>query len=413
MLEDVDTITVIAAVIAVLMASIAYFFFARSRALAQSIDAARERIGGSAPKRRWQRQEALDSALQRLARSSSQAQRERSQLAGALQATTLGIVITDDHGVVTLANQAAGEFLGARQGEAIEEARLGDAIEQSILNRISISTEIELYTPVRRVLEVGVVPLDFGVESVGAVAYIQDLTERRRGEAMQRDFIANVSHGLKTPLSALAALTEATATNLDDPQVAARMAERLHDEADRLSALVDEILDLSQAEALAGHDEVVEASALVSSVAELTAQVAGKRGVQLITEPAPAEARVSGDRRRLRAMLINLVENAIDASDSIEGEDQPRIWLRTSVAGEQVVFEVTDEGIGIPAKHINRIFGRFYRVDRARSSASGGTGLGLSIAQHVARNHGGDVTVASNEGQGTTFTVTLPMWVAR
>jgi signal transduction histidine kinase len=405
-------ITAITAVIAVLMAIVAYFFYARSRALAQSIDAARERIGGSAPKRRWQRQEALDSALQRLARSSSQAQRERSQLAGALQATTLGIAITNDHGVVTFANQAAGEFLGARQGEPIEETRLADAIEQAILNRISISTEIELYTPVRRILEVGVVPLDFGVESVGAVAYIQDLTERRRGEAMQRDFIANVSHGLKTPLSALAALSQATAANLDDPQVAARMAGRLHDEADRLIALVDEILDLSQAEALAGHEEVVQASALVSSVAELTAEVAKERGVQMITDPAPAEARVSGDQRRLRTMLINLVENALDASEPIEGQAQPRVWLRTSVTGEQVVFEVTDEGIGIPPKHINRIFGRFYRVDRARKSASGGTGLGLNIAQHVARNHGGEVTVVSKEGEGTTFTVTLPLWVA-
>jgi signal transduction histidine kinase len=411
-LEDVDTITVIAALIAVLMAGVAYFFFARSRALAQSIDAARERIGGSAPKRRWQRQDALESALQRLARSSSQAQRERSQLAGALQATTLGVTITDDHGVVIFANQAAGEFLGARQGEPIEETRLSDAIEQAILNRISISTEIELYSPVRRILDVGVVPLDFGVESVGAVAYIQDMTERRRGEAMQRDFIANVSHGLRTPLMALAALSEATAASLDDPQVAARMAQRLHDEAGRLSALVDEILDLSQAEALSGHDEVVPASALVSSVAGLTAQAAKERGVQLITEPAPTDARVSGDQRRLRTMLINLVENAFDASDPIEGQTQPRVWLRTSVTGENVVFEVSDEGIGIPAKHLNRIFGRFYRVDRSRSSASGGTGLGLNIAQHIARNHGGEVTVVSKEGEGTTFTVALPMWAS-
>ena len=134
--------------------------------------------------------------------------------------------------------------------------------------------------------------------------------------------------------------------------------------------------------------------------------------MQLITEPAPTDARVSGDQRRLRTMLINLVENAFDASDPIEGQTQPRVWLRTSVTGENVVFEVTDEGIGIPVKHLNRIFGRFYRVDRARSSASGGTGLGLNIAQHIARNHGGEVTVVSKEGEGTTFTVTLPMWAS-
>lgn len=405
-----DTITVIALAVALFTTGAAYFLFQRSRALASSIDAARERIGGTAPRHRWNRVEALDSALQRLARSSSQAQRERSQLAGALQATTHGIVITDDHGVVVFANPAAHEFLGARQGETVAEVRLGDAIEQAILNRISISTEIELYAPMRRILEVGVVPLDFGVESLGAVAYIQDLTEQRRGEAIQRDFIANVSHELKAPMSALSALAATMASSLDDPQIAARMAGRLDDEANRLSALVDHILDLSQAEALAGHDKAVQASDLVSSVAELSAPVAAARGVRLITEPGSEGARVSGDSRQLRTMLINLIENAVESSDSVEGEDPPRIWLRASVQGKQLVFEVTDEGIGIPESHIDRIFERFYRVDRTRSRATGGTGLGLSIVRHIARNHGGDVTVASKQGEGATFKVSLPLW---
>jgi two-component system, OmpR family, sensor histidine kinase SenX3 len=404
----VDTIAVIAVFTTVVAAAAAWFFYVRASSLAQAVDEARARIGGKPPERSWHRKASLEEALGRLSRSSAQAQRERSQLAGALQAANEGIVITDDHGVVVFANQTADQFLGARQGEAVAEVRLRDAIEQATLNRESVAIEVELYTPTRRILEISAVPLDFGVESVGAVAYIHNVTEERRVEAMRRDFIANVSHELKTPLSALAVLAETIADNLDDPAVADRMAQRLQREAVRLSALVEDILDLSQAEALASHDKPIQASAIISAVVDLTASTAEEHGSRLIAEPAPPEARVSGDLRQLRSMLANLIDNAIKYSDP--GSERTRIWLRTSIADQHVVFEVEDEGIGIPASHIDRVFERFYRVDRGRSRETGGTGLGLSIVRHIALSHHGDISVDSVDGERTTFTIRLPLW---
>jgi signal transduction histidine kinase len=406
----VETITFIAVAIAVAAGGMAWFFFVRARINAQAVDEARERIGGEPPRRSWQRGEALSSALDRLERSSSGAQRERSQLAGALQAAASGVVITDDHGVITFANQAADQYLDARQGEAVAEVRLREAIEQAILQRGAVEVEVELYTPTRRILEINALPLDFGVQSVGAVAYISEVTEQRRVDAMRKDFIANVSHELKTPLAALAALAETIADNLDDPEIAKRMADRLNGEANRLSSLVSDILDLSQAEALAGHSEAVQASTLVTAVGEDMTPNAREAGVELIVESPPAEASVSGDRRQLKSMLSNLIENAIKYSDPVPGQAPPRVWLRTSMTDDSVLFEVEDEGIGIPEGHIDRVFERFYRIDRARSRSTGGTGLGLSIVRHVARNHRGDVAVRSTLGEGTTFTVTLPRW---
>lgn len=407
---ETSTALAIAVVVAVVALATAGVFFARSRTLARAIDDARARIGGSAPRRRWQRALALDEALRALERSSSQAQRERSQLAGALQAATIGIVVTDDHGVAVFANHAADELLGARQGEVIAEVRFRETVEQAILDRSSVATEVELYTPVRRVLEIVAIPLDFGVESVGAVAYVDDVTQHRKVDAMRRDFIANVSHELKTPLSALAVLAETIGDNLDDADVAARLAGRLGDEANRLSNLVEDILDLSQAEALSAHDDPVEASVLVRTVEESMRSTAADRGVTLVVTDPPAGTRVAGDQRQLRSMLVNLVDNAIKYSEPAKTGTPPTVTLRTTVRGDSVVFEVVDEGIGIPEAHVDRVFERFYRVDRARSRSTGGTGLGLSIVRHIALNHHGTVAVDSTLGEGSTFTVTLPRW---
>jgi two-component system sensor histidine kinase SenX3 len=406
----VDISTALPIGLAIAATIVAGGLFVRARRLAEAVEDARARIGGPPASRR--RTEALDDALRSLERSTSHAQRERSQLAGALQAATIGVVVTDDHGVTVFANHAANELLGARQGEVVAEVRLREAINRAVLDRTAVSTEVELFTPVRRIFEISAIPLDFGVESVGAVAYIDDVTDQRRVDAMRRDFIANVSHELKTPLSALAVLAETIADNLDAPTIATRLAGRLEGEANRLSTLVEDILDLSQAEALSSHTEPVSAAALVAAVNQLTQQSATDRGVQLVVEPAPNAARVTGDQRQLRSMLVNLVDNAIKYSEPSKGSAAPTVHLRTSIRGESVVFEVTDEGIGIPEGHLDRVFERFYRVDRARSRATGGTGLGLSIVRHVALNHRGTVGVTSRLGEGSTFTVTLPLWKA-
>jgi signal transduction histidine kinase len=229
---------------------------------------------------------------------------------------------------------------------------------------------------------------------------------------MRRDFIANVSHELKTPLAALAALAEALAGAVAGDPAAAGLAERLRHESERLARLVADILDLSQAEALPGHDEPVAMATVVAVVAREMEPLAVGRGVALEVSPVPAEARVAGDSRQLRSLLSNLVDNAIKYSFPEAGTPPPRVTVTTTTDDTTVTIAVADQGIGIAESHQDRIFERFYRVDRARSRETGGTGLGLSIARHIARNHRGDVTVRSAEGAGATFVVTLPRWSA-
>jgi two-component system sensor histidine kinase SenX3 len=237
------------------------------------------------------------------------------------------------------------------------------------------------------------------------------VTEERRVEAMRRDFIANVGHELKTPLGALAVLAETLADHAGDPEIAARLAARLGGEAQRLSKLLEDILDLSQAEALGGAGfQPVSIDDLFDDVAGAAAERSGAFGVELHIDTAPPEAIVAGDRRQLRSMLLNLVDNAVKYSDAATIEPAPRVWVRCRLEGDQVVLEVEDEGIGIPEGHLDRIFERFYRVDRGRSRATGGTGLGLSIVRNVALNHGGRVAVESQVARGSTFRVFLPIW---
>jgi len=406
----VDTTAAVLAGVAATFGLLAEWAIVRNRRHARAVEDAIARIGGTSPKRRWQRNAALDDSLRDLERSTATAQRERARLAGAVQAAPLGIVVTDDQGVVVTTNPAAGRFLGARVGEAIAEVRIREAIERAILGRVTTSAEVELYTPVRTILEVSAIPLDFGVESVGAVAFIDDVTEGRRVAAMRRDFVANAGHELKTPLGALAVIAETLSDSLAEPTVAASLAERLRAEATRLGRLVDDILDLSQAEALAEHDEPVAIDTVITDAVKETSGAAETAGVDVEVEPVAPDARVAGDVRQLRSMVANLVENAVKYSFVRDPAVRPKVIVRAPVVADQVLIEVIDHGIGIPAAHLDRIFERFYRVDRGRSRATGGTGLGLSIVRHIARNHRGEVSVESVDGEGSTFRVTLPVW---
>ncbi len=225
---------------------------------------------------------------------------------------------------------------------------------------------------------------------------------------MHRDFVSNVGRELQTPLASLSVLAESIAAELEDAKGPRRMARRLAEEAEGLRALVENILDLSQAEALASGDQPISVATLVTAVVEASQPMAAEAGVDLIVEDPPAQS-VSGDLRQLRSMLSNLVQNAINHSQPAVNDQTPRVWLRTSTKTGAVVFDVQDEGTGIAAEHLERIFERFYRVDRGEGGP-GGTGLGLSIARRIARNHGGDVTAMSKPGEGSIFTVTLPLW---
>ncbi|WP_151774290.1 sensor histidine kinase [Streptomyces abyssomicinicus] len=237
---------------------------------------------------------------------------------------------------------------------------------------------------------------------------VEDLTEARRIEAVRRDFVANVSHELKTPVGALSLLSEAVMDASDDPEAVERFAGRMQIEATRLTNLVQELIDLSriQNDDPLEYAEPVKVEVLVAEAMDRCRQQAGSKNITMAAAGAEG-LYVWGNRGQLVGALGNLVENAVNYSPA-----QTKVGIAArrvaGPGGEMVEIAVTDQGIGISDRDRDRIFERFYRVDPARSRATGGTGLGLAIVKHVVASHGGEVTVWSTEGQGSTFTIRLP-----
>ncbi|MEV4340130.1 ATP-binding protein [Streptomyces sp. NPDC049590] len=252
---------------------------------------------------------------------------------------------------------------------------------------------------------------------------VEDLTEARRIEAVRRDFVANVSHELKTPVGALSLLSEAVMDASDDPEAVQRFAGRMQIEATRLTNLVQELIDLSrvQNDDPLEDAEPVRVDELVAEAIDRCRHQAGTKQITMASnvwspdgtdqsgrrEGDAADLHVWGNRGQLAAALGNLVENAVNYSPA-----RTRVGIAarrvSAPGGDMIELAVTDQGIGISDKDKERIFERFYRVDPARSRATGGTGLGLAIVKHVVASHGGEVTVWSAEGQGSTFTLRLP-----
>ncbi|HEX5097765.1 MAG TPA: ATP-binding protein [Acidimicrobiia bacterium] len=324
-------------------------------------------------------------------------------LIGALDQSSDGIVVVDRIGREILRNAAARTFHGARHGDVLAEDAMQELFERALLGQVG-ERELQLYGPPRQVLHLRSFPLYASGEIVGAVTFSRDVSEARRVESVRRDFVANVSHELKTPIGALGLLAETMAAS-DDPVVMQRLGERVSREADRLARIVDDLLDLSLIEAQE-HTirEPVPASALVGEAVDRMRAVAETAGVPLQVEPEPPEVLVSCDHRQLRSALVNLLENAIKYS-----EPGQTVEIGAWKDDAAVAFVVRDHGIGIPTRDLERIFERFYRVDRARSRDTGGTGLGLAIVRHVAQAHGGDVVVESREGEGSAFTLSIPI----
>jgi two-component system sensor histidine kinase SenX3 len=248
---------------------------------------------------------------------------------------------------------------------------------------------------------------------LGVIAFIEDVSERRRLEEIRRDFIANVSHELKTPMGALGLLSE-TLQYESDPAIAKRLAQRINDEAFRVNRIIEDLLDLSRIEGEASPTrEPLPVSLIVAEGIERIRVSAEQHNVSIHFEEPQQGFVVTGDRRQLISAIQALLENAVIYSPeggqvtvSVDRVDEEP---ESDIAGPVVRIAVRDQGIGIPSKDLERIFERFYRVDPGRARATGGTGLGLSIVRHVTQNHGGRVTVESREGKGSTFTVELPI----
>ena len=254
----------------------------------------------------------------------------------------------------------------------------------------------------KREFEVSVSPLN---EEGMVLVLISDQSEARRIDAVRRDFVANVSHELKTPIGALGLLSEAILGAKDQPDAVVKFSSRMQMEAKRLTDLVQEIIDLSR---LQSSDPLQKAFDVEASdvVREAVAQSAFSAESRKITVEIGEieDATVIGDRDQLIMAVFYLVENAINYSP-----ENTKVSVVVKVKEELLEISVTDQGIGIAEGELARVFERFYRVDPARSRMTGGTGLGLSIVKHVALNHGGDIKVWSKEGVGSTFTLQLPI----
>jgi two-component system sensor histidine kinase SenX3 len=349
----------------------------------------------------------LDRVRARAVASASHA----SALHAALDATPLGVIIGDRTGAVIYRNPAAALFLDARHGEALVEVAIRELIGDAVRGERT-SRSLELFGPPRRVLEVQAVPLGDQTTGPGGLIVVEDVSDRRRLEAVRRDFVANISHELKTPVGALGLLAE-TLLGEDDPEVTHPLAERMVAEAFRVNRTLDDLLELSRIEA---GEASVRQPVLVQQVLEGAADrirpAATLRSIEVVVEPGPAGLTVLGDRRQLVSAVFNLLDNAVKYS-----EPDRTVTLRSSAntapdGSAWAELTVVDQGMGIPASDLERVFERFYRVDRARSRGTGGTGLGLAIVRHVAGNHHGEVSVESQEGAGSTFRLRLPAALA-
>jgi two-component system sensor histidine kinase SenX3 len=242
----------------------------------------------------------------------------------------------------------------------------------------------------------------------GPVALVlQDVTEARRVEAVRRDFVANVGHELKTPVGALALLAEAIEQASDDPEAVSRFAARMSHEAERLARLVRELIDLSRLQGGEPLPELapVEVDRVVAEAVDRTRTAAAARDLEIAVGGEWGLV-VRGVESQLATAVTNLLANAVAYSG---GANKIAIAARARSGFAEIA--VTDSGIGIPRQDRQRVFERFYRVDQSRASSTGGTGLGLAIVKHVASNHGGSVTVWSEEGLGSTFTLRIPLAV--
>ena len=344
----------------------------------------------------------LEKVTGEAAEAVTEASADAIRLRRALDTLPQGVIVCDENGDVAFRNARAVALMSNRHGDALAAQAVTELLE-SAWHDGSAERTLDLYGPPRQTLTVRTRLIDDGRRPLGVIAIIEDVSERRRLEEIRRDFVANVSHEMKTPVGALGLLAE-TLTVEPDPVVAQRLASRIQAEAFRVSRIIDDLLDLSRIESEETPPrEPIYINLVMAEAVERVRSAAEQRRITIeLYEPDPP-VYVIGDRRQLVSAIHSLLENAVNFSyeDSV-------VRVSGSQVDGDVKLAVTDSGVGIPARDLDRIFERFYRVDHGRSRETGGTGLGLSIVRHVASNHQGRVEVDSREGEGSTFTLVLP-----
>ncbi len=340
---------------------------------------------------------------------------ERQQIEAILVSMDDGVVVSDAQGYLVLINPAAERIfqvhstvvLGKHLLEVIRNYDLATAFEKTIKENSSSTQELRIFSPREMIISVNITPIrDVDGNAHGAVATIHDITTIRQLEQLRTEFVGNVSHELKTPLTAIRGFTETLLTEEVDQETARHFLEVISTESQRLSRLINDLLDLSQLESAQTQLTVslVSLPKIAEGVVELLKDQLQQKNLQ-ITLDFPAEfPLVHGDKDMLAQVFLNLLENAIKYTPT-----RGQIKIMGTFTADQIQIAVSDTGMGIQKQDLPRIFERFYRVDKARSRQQGGTGLGLAIVKHIIERHSGTVSVQSLPDQGTTFLITLPV----
>ena len=344
--------------------------------------------------------------LERLAQEAvlrvSEADARIDRMVGALQQVPQAVTVVDEQGRLLHRNLAASELAALPHGELVEEA-----VAEVLLAGVggeACSRTVELVGPARRSFTVFGHPVDDGRRTSGAVAVVEETSERRRLEAVRRSLVENFTAELKTPIGALGLLAGAIVAE-DDPGLTRRLARRLHEDCLRVGRLVDDLVELRRTDGDAPTgDDLVPVHLLVAQAVEAARSEAHRRRISIEAAEASRLLNVTGERRQLVSALRRLVENAVRFSD-----DGSWVGVEVVVQGEWVDIAVRDQGVGIPERDLDRIFECFYRVDRDGSRHPGGSGLGLAIASQVAARHRGQLLVTSEESAGSVFTLRLPV----
>lgn len=342
---------------------------------------------------------------------------DETQLESVLDNMINGVVMIEESGKIVLMSRraeillgfSADELVGRHFAEAKQQYELSQMIQEGLTVREHIRDEITFYFPEERLLELNIVPIyhQAGVEFGGVLLVLQDVTAIRRLERMRSEFVANVSHELKTPIAAVKGFAETLLGGVvKDEETTRSFLQIIFDESDRLNRLIGDILELSKIESrrVPLYFSPVEVDTFVAKTITLMETEANRKSIHLDIN-VEGGLYVEADEDRLRQILMNLLANGINYTPeggkvtlTVEGIDEDHIRIL-----------ITDTGIGIPKKDLPRIFERFYRVDKARSRSSGGTGLGLSIVKHLVELHKGNISVTSTVGVGSTFIIELPV----
>ncbi|MCK8824664.1 two-component system histidine kinase PnpS [Fuchsiella alkaliacetigena] len=332
---------------------------------------------------------------------------EKNKMEAILSSIGDGVIAVDKDGRIILFNPTAEELfevkeeriLGKYTLEVMRNHKLGTLIMNCMQQQEDISAEIELLYPSNRIIRVHATRIKDGSKEHGVVAVFRDVTELRRLEQMRTEFVGNVSHELKTPLTSIKGYTETLLTNQQaDFETNQQFLQIINDEADRLEQLISELLDLAELESRDSSLAAVDLEEVLTDVLMIISPKATSKEISLEVDLPTDIAKVKGSREELNRLYTNLIDNAVKYTPA-----GGQVKIEVEEQADQVWTYISDTGIGIPAEDLERIFERFYRVDKTRSRKLGGTGLGLSIVKHIIKNHQAEIEVESEVGVGTEF----------